>query len=156
MKKCLDCNADLEKSGVGGTLRCGPCGVSYSATVSQRRYEGRLKVTKKGTIKYKGRGTPLPVLVEDLSHHGAKVRYAGDTALFYNRKNQRRFNPHTGYSGVRASHLRESSLDSSGKYRGEQGGVALFLALLTRSRNLDNHSVLDCSRIICIVILKTI
>ena len=88
MNKCLDCGTDVEKSGAGGTLQCGLCGVRYSAAVTQRRNEGRLKVTKKGTIKYKGRGTPLPIIVEDLSNCGAKIRYAGDTALFYDRKTQ--------------------------------------------------------------------
>ena len=85
MKKCLDCGTDVEKSGEGSTLRCGPCGARYNAAVTQRRNEGRLKVTKKGTLKYKGKGSPMPVLVEDLSHRGAKIRYAGDIFHFYNR-----------------------------------------------------------------------
>jgi len=30
----------------------------------------------------------MPFIVEDLSHHGARIRYAGDTSLFYNRTTQ--------------------------------------------------------------------
>ncbi len=85
-KQCLVCGSYVGKNGMS---LCGPCDASYCAAVTERpterRYEGRLKVTKKGTLKFKGMEAPMPVLVEDLSHRGAKIKYAGGTSLFYNR-----------------------------------------------------------------------
>ena len=88
MKKCFDCGAAVEKSGASGMLRCGPCGGRYRATLTQRRREGRLKIKKKGTLQFKGMGTHMPVFVEDVSYHGARIRYTGDASLFFNRSTQ--------------------------------------------------------------------
>ena len=85
---CLDCGVHVEKSGARGMLRCGSCGTRYAETVTQRRREGRMKIKKKGTIKYKGMGTPMAVHVENVSFHGARIRYNGDTSLFYSRKSR--------------------------------------------------------------------
>jgi len=82
---CLDCGVNIEKSGARGRLRCGSCGTRYNDAVTQRRREGRMKIKKKGTIKYKGMETPMAVLVENVSFHGARIRYKGDTSLFNNR-----------------------------------------------------------------------
>ena len=86
---CLDCGADMEKSGTSVMLRCGPCGVRNRAAVTERRYEGRMKVKRQGTLKYKDINTPMAVLVEDVSFHGAMIRYFGDIDLFYKRKTHR-------------------------------------------------------------------
>jgi hypothetical protein len=83
---CLDCGTDMEKSGTSVMLRCGPCGVRYRAAVTERRREDRMKVKRQGTLKYKGIETPMAVLVEDLSFHGARIRYSGDIAFFFKRR----------------------------------------------------------------------
>jgi ribosomal protein L37AE/L43A len=84
--KCLDCGAEVGKRGKKGTIRCGPCGARYSGAVTERRQEGRLMIKHQGIVKYKGMETPKPVLVENHSHRGARIRYTGDTSLFYNRR----------------------------------------------------------------------
>ena len=91
-KKCVDCGTGVEKSCVRGSLRCDPCGARYRATTTQKRQEGRLKIRKMGALKFKGMGTSLPVFVEDVSYHGARIRYTGDVSLFYDRRNRGRSN----------------------------------------------------------------
>ena len=83
----LDCGVDVEKSSASGTLRCGPCGARYTEAVTERRCEGRMNVKKNGTIKIKGMETTMPILVENVSFHGGRIRYTGDISLFYSRNN---------------------------------------------------------------------
>ena len=84
-KICADCGDYVETSGGSDMLRCGPCGVRNRATVTERRREGRMKVKRQGTLKCKGMETPKPVLVENVSFNGVRIRYSGDIDLFYKR-----------------------------------------------------------------------
>ncbi len=76
----------VEKSDISKKLLCVACEEEYSTAVTHRRDEGRLSIIKKVAIKYRGVKAPVPVIVENISFRGARVRYARDDSLSSSRE----------------------------------------------------------------------
>ena len=81
MNLCPYCGKATSSGKSESFLICKVCGMVYAEFGTNRRREGRLKVSKECVLTFKIKEDPLVATVEDISLNGARVVYPGASLM---------------------------------------------------------------------------